>query len=306
MTFWVSVLEASVRLGVPLLLVALGELISERSGVINIGLEGMMSAGAYIGFVVMAASGIDQVALLAAALAGMTVAAIMAGVAIWGRVNQILTGFALFVTVPAATAFLHQQNMSSVVVTPALPVIAIPVLSEIPLIGRVFFTQNEFYYIAIVLCVAVWLLFNRTLLGLQITACGQDPEVATSKGVSVLSVRTAATLSCGALAGLAGAALTVGALGQFSPGVTGGLGFIAIASVILGRWRVQGVVLAAAAIGFTEAFRLRIGSQVDFPVQLLAMLPWIVVLLMLVAGARYASVPRALGRNFESPAIGIR
>jgi simple sugar transport system permease protein len=299
MTFWISVLEASVRLGVPLLLVALGELIAERSGVINIGLEGMMSAGAYIGFVVMAAIGNPEAAMIAAALAGLAVGAIMAGVAIWGGVNQILTGFALFVMVPAVTAFLYQQNMSSLVVTPALPVLAVPGLSRIPLVGRVFFEQNEFYYIAIGFCFVVWILFNRTLLGLRITACGHNPEVAASKGVSVLSVKTAATLACGAFAGLGGAALTVGALGQFSPGVTGGLGFIAIASVILGRWRVQGVVIAAAAIGFADAFRLRLGSQVNFPVQLLAMLPWIVVLLMLIAGARFANVPRALGRNFQ-------
>jgi len=304
-TFWISVLEASVRLGVPLLLVALGELIAERSGVINIGLEGMMSAGAYIGFVAMATIGNAQAAMIAAALAGMAVAAIMAGVAIWGRVNQILAGFALFVMVPAVTAFLYQQNMSSLVVTPALPVLAVPGLSQIPFVGRVFFAQNEFYYIAIGLCFVVWTLFNRTLLGLRITACGHNPEVAASKGVSVLSVRSAPTLACGALAGLGGAALTVGALGQFSPGVTGGLGFIAIASVILGRWRVQGVVVAAAAIGFADAFRLRLGSQVNFPVQLLAMLPWIVVLLMLIAGARFANVPRALGRNFQSMAATV-
>jgi general nucleoside transport system permease protein len=304
-TFWISVLEASVRLGVPLLLVALGELIAERSGVINIGLEGMMSAGAYIGFVAMAAIGNAEAAMIAAALAGMAVAAIMAGVAIWGRVNQILTGFALFAMVPAVTAFLYQQNMSSLVVTPALPVLAIPGLSQIPFVGRVLFAQNEFYYIAIGLCFIVWTLFNRTLLGLRITACGHNPQVAASKGVSVLSVRTAATFACGALAGLGGAALTVGALGQFSPGVTGGLGFVAIAAVILGRWRVQGVVIAAAAIGFADAFRLRLGSQVNFPVQLLAMLPWIVVLLMLIAGARFANVPRALGRNFQSTAATV-
>jgi ABC-type uncharacterized transport system permease subunit len=304
-TFWISVLEASVRLGVPLLLVALGELIAERSGVINVGLEGMMSAGAYIGFVVMAAIGNAEAAMIAAALAGLAVGSIMAGVAIWGRVNQVLTGFALFVMVPAVTAFLYQQNMSSLVVTPALPVVAVPVLSHIPLVGRVFFAQNEFYYIAIGFCFVVWILFNRTLLGLRITACGHNPEVAASKGVSVQSVRTAATLACGALAGLGGAALTVGALGQFSSGVTGGLGFIAIASVILGRWRVQGVVIAAAAIGFADAFRLRLGSQVNFPVQLLAMLPWIVVLLMLIAGARFANVPRALGRNFRSAAATV-
>jgi ABC-type uncharacterized transport system permease subunit len=301
-SFWISVLEASIRLGVPLLLVAMGELIAERSGVINIGLEGMMSAGAYVGFVIMAAFGTPQAAVPAAALAGMAVAGIMAATAIWGGVNQILTGFALFVMVPAATAFLYQQNMSSLVVTPALPVLLIPVLGHIPVIGRIFFAQNEFYYIVIAICFAVWLLFNRTLFGLHIAACGHDPEVAASKGVPVVSVRAAATLACGALAGVGGAALTVGALGQYSPGVTGGLGFIAIATVILGRWKVQGVLIAAAAIGFADAFRLRLGSQINFPVPLLAMLPWIVVLLMLIAGARFANVPRALGRNF--PAVG--
>jgi len=305
--FWISVLEASVRLGVPLLLVALGELIAERSGVINIGLEGMMSAGAYIGFVVMVAVGDAQVAMLVAALAGMAVAAIMAAVAVWGKVNQILTGFALFVMVPAATAFLYQQNMSHLLVTPAMPIIEVPGFSQIPVIGRVLFAQNEFYYIAVALCFAIWALLNRTLFGLKITACGHDPEVAATKGVPVLQLRTIATLACGALAGLAGSALTVGALGQFSPGVTGGLGFIAIAVVILGRWRVQGVVIAAAAIGFADAFRLRLGSQVSFPVQLLAMIPWLVVLLMLIAGARFAGVPRALGKNFDSAqAIGSR
>jgi general nucleoside transport system permease protein len=230
----------------------------------------------------------------------MAAAGIMAGIAIWGRVNQILTGFALFVMMPSVTAFLYQQNMSGLVVTPALPVLAVPGLRQIPVIGGVFFAQNEFYYIAIGLCFLIWILFSRTLLGLQITACGQNPEVAASKGLSVTSIRAAATLACGALAGLGGAALTVGALGQFTPGVTGGLGFIAIAAVILGRWRVQGVVTAAAAIGFADALRLRLGSQVDFPVQLLAMLPWIVVLVMLIAGARFANVPRALGRNFSS------
>ena len=300
MTFWISVLEASIRLGVPLLIAALGELVAERSGVINVGLEGMMSAGAYVGFVVMAALGNAQAASLAAALAGVAIAAIMVATAIWVKVNQILAGFALFVMIPAATAFLYLQDMSTLVVTPALPALSVPVLSNIPGIGRIFFSQNEFYYIAIGLCLAVWTLLNKTLFGLKITACGHDPEVAASKGVSVRSIRTAATLICGALAGLGGAALTVGALGQFSPGVTGGLGFIAIATVILGRWKVPGVLIAAAAIGFADAFRLRLGSEVNFPVQLLAMLPWIVVLSMLIAGARFASVPRALGRNFSA------
>lgn len=301
MNFWVSVLEAGVRLTVPLLLAALGELIAQRSGVINIGIEGKMSAGAYAGFLVMAGTGDPVLACFAAILAGMSVSAIMAGVSVWCGVNQILTGFALFVMVPAVTAFLHEQNMS-VVVTPALPLLSVPFLGNVPVLGRVFFQQNMFYYLALLLCIAVWLLLSRTRYGLSLTACGHDPEVAASKGLSVKWLRTSATLLCGTFAGLAGAALTVGALGQFSPGVTGGRGFVAIATVILGRWQLGGVILAAIAIGFTDALRLRLASQVHFPGQLMAMIPWIVVLLMLIAGARVAIMPRALGRNLGRPA----
>ena len=110
-------------------------------------------------------------------------------------------------------------------------------------------------------------------------------------------VRTIAVLLCGALAGLGGAALTVGALGSFSTGVTGGRGFIAIAIVILGRWRLGGVIIAALAIGLADALRLRLSSQVAVPVQLLAMLPWLVMLAMLILGARWAAGPAGLGRN---------
>jgi general nucleoside transport system permease protein len=302
MNFWISVLEAGIRLSVPLLLLALGELVAERSGVINIGLEGKMSAGAYVGFLVMAASGDPYSACLAAIAAGMFVSAIMAGVSLWLGVNQLLTGFALFVMVPAITAFLHQQNLTSLIVTPALPLLSIEAFDHLPAIVRIFFSQNEFYYLTIVLCFAVWVLFAKTDFGLSLAACGHDPEVASSKGLSVKWLRTIATLICGAFAGLAGAALTVGALGQFNPGVTGGRGFIAIAAVILGRWRLGGVILAALAIGFTDALRLRLSNQVHFPVDLLAMLPWIVVLLMLIAGSRVANMPRALGRNIGSTA----
>ena len=295
--FFESMLEAGVRLTVPLLLVALGELISERAGVINIGLEGKMAAGAYAGFVVMAGSGDPWQAALAAALAGALVGVVMAVVAIWGQVNQVLVGFALFILVPGLVAFLYQQHTTTLVVTPALDVLSIPVLSDLPVIGGAFFSQNGFYYGAILLCILVWVWMHRTRFGLSVTACGHNPEVALSKGIAVRWVRTQATLACGALAGLGGAALVVGALGSFSPGVTGGRGFVAIAIVILGRWNVRWTILAALAIGLSDALRLRLGSQVDFPIQLLAMLPWLVVLVMLIAGARFANMPRALGRN---------
>ncbi len=297
MMFLDSMLEAGIRLTVPLLLVALGELIAERAGVINIGLEGKMAAGAYAGFVAMAGIGDPWLAALAAMAAGMAVSGVMAGVAIWGRVNQILVGFALFITVPGLVAFLYQQHTTTLVVTPALDRLAIPGLSDIPVIGGALFAQNGFYYAAALLCFLVWVWMHKTRFGLSVTACGHDPEVALSKGIAVDWVRTWATVASGALAGLGGAALTVGALGSFSPGVTGGRGFVAIAIVILGRWSVGWTVLAAAAIGLSDALRLRLGGQVDFPIQILAMIPWLVVLIMLIAGARLAKMPRALGRN---------
>ena len=296
--FLESVLEAGVRLTVPLMLLGVGELVSERAGVLNIGLEGKMVAGAFTGFVVMHATGNLPLACLAAVMAGMLVAALMAGVSIYAGVNQILTGFALFIMVPGLAAFFYQQNFPYLVVTPALDNIAIPLLSDIPLIGSAFFDQNIFYYLAVIACIGAWLLLERTRFGLNVSACGYDPEAAASKGIQVLYTRTVATLFCGAMAGLGGVALTVGALGSFSPGVTGGRGFIAIAIVILGRWKLHWCVIAALAIGISDALRLRLGGQVDFPVQLLAMLPWLVVLAMLISGAKRTSMPKALGRTF--------
>jgi simple sugar transport system permease protein len=262
----------------------------------------MMAAGAYIGFLVMAETGDPQIACLAAIVAGVAVAGIMASVSIWRGVNQVLTGFALFVMIPAMTAFLHQQNMISLIVTPALPLLQVPYLSAIPMIGPLFFNQNEFYYLSLAACVGLWVIIYRTPYGLALAACGLDPEVAESKGISVFWTRTSAVLLCGAFAGIAGASLTVGALGQFSAGVIGGRGFIAIAIVILGRWQLAGVVIAAVAIGFTDALRLRLSSIVEFPVDILAMLPWIVVLVMLTLGARKERMPRALGRNLGGTA----
>lgn len=294
---WDSLFEAAIRLSVPLLLVALGELVAQRSGVINIGLEGMMSFGAFFGWLVLVATGSPAQAILCAVLAGALVASLMALVSIKGGANQILTGFALTVMIPGITAFLYQQSLVGFSVATPLPVYAIPVLSDIPLIGRALFAQNIFYYLAIALAVIFWILLNRTRFGLAVAACGHDPEVAVSKGVGVETVRTISTLIAGAMAGLAGAALTVGALGSFSAGAVGGRGFIAIAIVILSRWTVGGAVLAALAIGISDALRLRIGSQLHIPVSIVAMIPWLVVLALLVAGSRKSRMPKAIGRN---------
>ncbi len=284
---WLSLIDSAIRLTLPVLFVAIGELISQRSGVINIGLEGMMSAGAYAGYIVMVQTNNLMLACLAAILAGTAAATIMAGFSVWAGVNQILVGFAIFILVPGVTGFLNDEAGTSNV-TALLPNIHIPLLSDIPLIGPPFFTQNAFYWMAVILSFLVWFLLTRTRFGLLISAAGHNPAIARAKGVPVKLVQTTAVLLCGAFAGLGGAALTVGALGAFSSTATDGRGFIAIAIVILGRWRLGGVIIAALAIGITDAIRIRLGGQVLLPVQFLAMGPWLVMLVMLIYGARAA------------------
>jgi simple sugar transport system permease protein len=299
MTFAEGVLVTAVSLMVPILLASLGELVSERSGVFNIGLEGMMAAGAYIGFLVMLETSSPWVAAGAGMLAGVAVAALMAGVSVYGGANQIVTGFALFLMAPGIVDFLYAQH-TDLGSTPALGKVSIPGLDSIPLVGEALFSQNGFYYATVLIAVGVFLLVTRTRFGLEAAAAGHDPEAAAAKGVRVKRVRTAATLFAGMLGGLGGAALTVGTLGTYSAGVIAGRGFVAIAIVILGRWRVWPVVLAALAIGLTDALRLRIADDVDIPIQLLGLLPWLVVLVMLILGARTSVMPRALGKGTSS------
>jgi simple sugar transport system permease protein len=296
MNFTEGVLITAVSLMIPVLLAALGELIAERSGVLNIGLEGMMAAGAYIGFLVMLSTSSPWLSGGAAMVAGMTVAALMVMASVYGGANQIVTGFALFLMAPGVVDFLYAQQ-TELESSPVLGTIEVPVLKEAPLVGEALFAQNGFYYATIVIALIVLFVLARTRFGLEAAAVGHDPTAAAAKGVRVRRIRALATLSAGLLAGLGGAALTVGALGTYSSGVIGGRGFVAIAIVILGRWRVGWVVLAAAAIGLTDSLRLRLEEEVDIPVQLLGLLPWLVVLAMLIVGARVAVMPRALGRG---------
>jgi simple sugar transport system permease protein len=303
MSFTSSVLATGVALLVPVLLAALGELVSERAGVINIGLEGMMVAGGYAGFMVMHDTGSPLLAMASAAVFGMLVAAVMAAVAVYGRANQIVAGFALFVMVPGVVDFLYNDKTATLTEVPSTKVLGhltIPVLNDIPVVGDALFSQNVFYYLAIALAVVIFFVFRRTRFGLELAACGHNPEAAQSRGIHVLRVRSLATLCAGGLAGLGGAALTVGALGSYSPGVMNGRGFVAIAIVILGRWRVTWVAAAAVVIGLSDALQLRLGDKVDVPVQLLGLVPWIVVLVLLIASYRSLGVmPRALGRNTD-------
>lgn len=289
-----AVMNSSVRLMIPLLLAALGELISERAGVMNIGLEGYMTAGAFTAFAVAVGGWGLVPAIILAAVAAALVAGVMAVGAVWMRGNAILVGFALFVMMPGLANFLYvQQNNHGA--TPKVHLLSVPGLENIPAIGRALFSQNVFYWMAILLCVVVYLLFSRTQAGLTITATGHEPETVRKRGRSPRMVQTLALLACGALAGLGGASLSLGALGSYQPNIVDGRGLIAIAIVILGRWTVPGAVAGAFLIALLDALKLRVTQGSDIPVQLLGAIPWIVVILMLVASTRmHSNAPRTL------------
>jgi simple sugar transport system permease protein len=210
------------------------------------------------------------------------------------RGSQILVGFSLFILIPGFANFaLEQLQLSQSM--PALTEIAVPGLSQIPVIGHALFAHNIFYYGSILLTLVVWLVLSHTRLGLALSAVGHDAQKAQTKGLSPARVQTLALLACGALAGLGGAALSMGSVGSYTPNIIGGRGFIAIAIVILGRWSVLGAAAGALLMGLLEAFKLNLPQLVDVPIQLLSALPWVVVILMLVFSARMRSqAPRSL------------
>lgn len=289
-----AVLNSAIRLMVPLLLAALGELIAQRAGVMNIGLEGMMTAGAFMAYVAATLAWGLPVAIVVAAVAGALIALMMAVGAVWLRGNAILVGFALFVLVPGLANFLYVQS-GWLDATPSLATITVPVLSDIPVIGSPLFAQNLFYYLAILAAIGAWFLFARTRTGIVVTAVGHDPGAAQRRGSDSRRVQTYALIACGLLAGLGGAALSLGATGAYAPNIVGGRGLIVIAIVILGRWTVSGAVAGALLIALLDALKLRIAQGSEIPVQLLGALPWVVVILMLVVSARMRSnAPRTL------------
>lgn len=289
-----AVMSSAVRLMVPLLLAALGELISERAGVMNIGLEGFMTAGAFTAFAVAVAGWGLVPAIVLAAFVAALFAAVMAAGAVWLRGNAILVGFALFVGLPGLANFLYVQknNQDS---TPKLHLFTVPGLENLPAVGRALFSENIFYWLAVVLCVVVYVLFSRTQAGLIIAAVGHEPETVRKRGRDPRVVQTLALLACGALAGLGGASLTLGAVGSYQPNIVDGRGLIVIAIVILGRWTVSGAIAGAFLIALLDALKLRVSQGSDIPVQLLGALPWVVVILMLLASTRMRSnAPRTL------------
>jgi ABC-type uncharacterized transport system permease subunit len=291
-------LEASVRLGVPLALAAMGEVITERSGVINIGLEGSLIAGALGGALGALALGSGEAGVLAGAVAGAVAALVFAAFAIGLGTDQIITGTAVTLGGLGLTGAIYQARFGATGTALTLPTLApvpIPVLADVPWVGRALLAQAPTAYLAYALAPALWYFLFRTEWGLELRAAGEHPDAAQAAGVRVRRVRLLATLFGGALAGVAGAHLALAHAGTFSENMSAGRGFIAIAVVALGRWNPLLVLLAALFFGCASALQFLLQAMgLDLPYQLFLAFPYLLTLAALAGWVGRSRAPAAL------------
>ncbi|MGH2985983.1 MAG: ABC transporter permease [Solirubrobacterales bacterium] len=281
-------LIATFALAAPLLFAALGELISERSGVINVGLEGMMIVGAFAAFWVAWLTDDVWLGVLGGVAGGMLLAAIMALVTVQAAGDQIVAGLGLFIVGGGVTAFANQEifaERGQVMVEP-MARLELPLLVDIPVIGEPLFNQTPLAYLAYLAVPFVYVLLWRTPWGLSVRAAGEHPEALEANGLSVHAARWTGVLAAGIGGGLGGAMLTVGSVGVFNDGMSAGRGFIALAAVVFGRWRPAGVLGACLVFGAADALQLRLQALGEIPPEV-----WLVAAAIAAATLAWRLVP---------------
>ncbi|MGH9933302.1 MAG: ABC transporter permease [Pyrinomonadaceae bacterium] len=289
--FTIALIYSTIRLSTPLILAALGGLFSERSGVINIALEGMMLAGAFTAAAVTYASGSPYVGLVAGMMAGMLIAAIHALACIRYQADQVVTGTAINILMLGMPAFLSGAFFLSSGSTPQIP--KEHLIPWIPIV------------IAFVMVPLSWYVLYKTPFGLRLRSVGENPEAADAAGVPVARMRYAGVLLSGVLAGIGGAYLSIGQSSLFTRNMTSGRGFIALAALIFGKWRPFQTLLACLLFGFTEAVSIQMQGVVklpsgdDIPVQFIQMVPYILTIVVLAGFIGSSRPPRALGIPYQ-------
>ncbi len=305
-----DILSATIRGATPLLLAALGEVISQRAGVINIGIEGMMLIGAFFGMVgSFTASDLGMLSpwmgLLLAGLSGVVTACIFAFVAIKLRGDQVIIGTAMTLLALGLTEVVYQRLFGvtgSALRVPAFKTLEIPFLSELPFVGVSLFSHNILVFMTFLLVPCVYVFLYQTRAGLMIRACGEHPKAVSAVGGNVVLLRAGCLLFAGMMAGMAGGYLSLADVPYFTPGMTVGRGFIALAIVIFGKWHPVKACGAALLFGLGSALDVRIQALGwHIPYQLLLMLPYVLCLGVLAGCVGRADAPLALGKPYPSP-----
>ena len=293
--FWRLVLV----MAAPLMLAALGELLMERSGILNVAIEGMMAVGAVLAFVVTFRSQSFLAGIGAAMLGAAVMAALLAWYAVTQRASQLTAGLALFILGLGLASLIYRVSIGIRLTpprVPTLPPVAIPGLGELPLLGELLFRHTALVYAAVGLTLLASLGLFRTPLGLRVRATGENPRAVDVLGVSVAGIRYGAAVVGGLCIGAAGAYLPLAITGTFSEGMVGGRGWIALMLVIFGRWTPGPACLGGLLFATVEALEIRIGILTKvIPPQFLSMLPYLFAIVVLVRITQGAQAPRALG-----------
>lgn len=303
--------SASIRLAVPLILAAIGGVYAERSGVFNIGIEGTMLIGAFTAVAVSYyLASMDPVvasalAALTAMLAGAATAFVHAYLSITRRVDQIITGAAINILALGLTNTLSRAVWGEVgrERVAGFPTVRIPVLADIPVVGQIFFDHSVVVFAAFVLPIVAAFVLFRTTWGLNIRAAGDFPSAADTAGLSVDRIRYGAVLFSGVMAGLAGAALALGAVRYFTPGMTAGRGFIVLGAIVIGRWNPILAAVACLLFGAADAFQLRAQLlNLGIPYQFFVMLPYLVAVFAITGAIGRTTAPQHLGLPYRREA----
>lgn len=300
-----SLLEATLRMAAPMIYTSVGETYNERAGVVNIGLEGLMLIGACTAYLVMFGTHSITLAVAAGALVAGLFGIVFAFVTVTLQANQIVTGTAFNLIGLGLSSFVYRVVFGTMQAARIEPMATtpIPLLSEIPVLGPIFFQQNLLVYGALLLPLVAALVLNKTMLGLALRAAGEHPKSVATAGLSVTKLRYGAAIFGATLAGIGGAYLTVAWANVFVENMVAGRGFIALAIVVFGRWRPIGVLLASLLFGLTYALQLRLQVQnLQVAYQFLLILPYLATLVAMILLRGESVQPKALGTPFKERA----
>lgn len=296
-SFFISLLAGMVRLATPILLPALGQLFTQRAGILNLGVEGTMTIGAVSGFIIAFLTGNLWLGMLAGIFFGVMWSLIMAWLSVTMRANQVIAGIGLNILGGGVAVYVYRVVFGIQSLPPQVEPFAtvkIPVLGDVPVIGQILFQHNILVYLAFIMVAVTWFVLEKTTFGLKIKAVGEHPRAADSKGISVTGVRYAAVLIGGAYAGAAGAFLSLGYMNMFTEAIVSGRGFIAVSVVIFARFMPLRSMWGALIFGFASALQVRLQAiGIDIANQLMLMLPYVLTIVALISASKKAEFPSA-------------
>lgn len=302
-TFLTALFSSGIRQSVPLMFGSVGDSVSEKAGNMGISLEGEMLFGAFFSYFFALKTGSLWFGLLLGAVAGMLSSLIVAFLAVYFKQDQSIIGIMFNILAIGFTNFLNRMifgTSNANISIETFQALEIPLLSKIPFLGEVLFHQNILTYLGVISAFAMFFVMNKTKLGLQIMAVGENPKAAQASGISVYRYRIFAYMFCGFMAGIAGAALTLGMVGTFTEEISAGRGFICLAIVILSRWNPLVAILASFGFGSIQALQIRLQVQGSvMPYQFFVALPYLITVLVLVVAGHNIRAPKELGVQFD-------